>query len=61
MSETQPTPPYELEPTEETTRKFRVGAIVVAIFLLVVIATGVALIVIDPVPPEANGELVPRW
>lgn len=53
MTEREPTPPYEWEPDEETGKKYRIGTVVVAIFVLVLLALGVAFIVMQPPAPEA--------
>ena len=44
MTEHGPSPPFEIEPTSETEKKYRTGIILVAIFAVVLLA--VAIIVI---------------
>ena len=67
MTEREPRPPFQFEPEEDTGRKYRIGTVLVAVFIVVLIAWAVVLIVMEPpfepreyidVPPQGPAHQV---
>ncbi len=56
MTEKGPSPPYEFEPGDKTEGKYRVATILVAIFVVVLLAVAVFVVVTEPASPNLEVE-----
>lgn len=59
MATRGPKPPFEYEPTDETEKKYGVGAILVAIFMVVVVTVAIIAIATQPGTPDVDLDDVP--
>ena len=59
MAEKHPRPPYEFEPSDRTDGKYRSATVLVAIFIVILLAVAIFVVATQPAAPDITVNDVP--